>query len=207
MTRPRGKTIIIDPVTRVEGHGKVTVHLDGDGRVSDARFHITAFRGFEKFCEGRVFWEMPIITERICGICPVSHHLASVKACDAILGVEIPPAAKKLRLLMHMGQFIQSHSLHFFHLASPDLLLGMDAEPATRNIIGLIGQKPEIAKVGVGLRSFGQRIIETLGSGKRVHPIGAIPGGMNQALSAQESPIANSALKYLRTATQKGVER
>ena len=186
MTRPKSRTIIIDPVSRVEGHGKVTIHLDGDGRVSMARFHITAFRGFEKFCEGRVFWEMPVITERICGICPVSHHLASVKACDAILGVEIPPAAKKLRLLMQMGQYIQSHSLHFFHLASPDLLLGMDAEPATRNIIGVIGQKPEIAKVGVGLRSYGQRIIETLGSGKRVHPIGAIPGGMNQALKAQD---------------------
>ncbi len=197
------RTIVINPVTRVEGHGKVTIHLDGDGRVSAARFHITAFRGFEKFCEGRVFWEMPVITSRICGVCPVSHHLASAKACDAILGVEIPPAAKKLRLLMHMGQFIQSHSLHFFHLASPDLLLGMDADPAKRNIIGLIKQKPEIAKVGIGLRSFGQRIIETLGSGKRVHPMGAIPGGMNQTLSPQardqflngvDGVIANSQL-------------
>jgi len=176
------RTIEINPVSRVEGHGKVTIQLDESGNVDNARFHVTQFRGFEKFCEGRVFWEMPVITDRICGICPVSHHLASVKACDAILGVEIPPTAKMLRELMHMGQFIQSHCLHFFHLASPDLLFGMDAEPAKRNVVGLIAEKPEIAVKGIKLRSFGQTIIQKLG-GKKVHPHGVIPGGMNSALS------------------------
>ncbi len=176
------KTIEINPVSRLEGHGKVTIQLDKAGNAASARFHVTQFRGFEKFCEGRVFWEMPVITPRICGICPVSHHLGSVKACDAILGVEIPKTAKMLRELMHMGQYIQSHALHFFHLASPDLLFGMDAEPAKRNIIGLIGDKPEIATKGVLLRKFGQTIIQKLG-GKKIHPNGAIPGGMNSALS------------------------
>jgi len=176
------RKIEIEPVTRVEGHGKVTIHLDDGGNVVEARFHVTQLRGFEKFCEGRLFWEMPVITSRICGICPVSHHLASAKAGDALLGVEIPPTAKMLRQLMHMAQIVQSHSLHFFHLASPDLLFGMDAEPAKRNIMGLIAEKPEIAKKGVGLRKFGQEILETLGD-KKVHPNAAIPGGMNKVLS------------------------
>ena len=176
------RTIEINPVSRVEGHGKVTIQLDKAGNVDSARFHVTQFRGFEKFCEGRMFWEMPVITPRICGICPVSHHLGSAKACDAIIGVEIPPTAKMLRELMHMGQFIQSHSLHFFHLASPDLLFGMDADPAKRNVFGLIADKPEIATKGVKLRSFGQTIIQKLG-GKKVHPNSAIPGGVNSALS------------------------
>ena len=176
------RTIEINPISRVEGHGKVTIQLDKAGNVDSARFHVTQFRGFEKFCEGRMFWEMPVITPRICGICPVSHHLGSAKACDAIIGVEIPPTAKMLRELMHMGQFIQSHSLHFFHLASPDLLFGMDADPAKRNVFGLIADKPEIATKGVKLRSFGQTIIQKLG-GKKVHPNSAIPGGVNSALS------------------------
>lgn len=179
------RIIEIKPVTRVEGHGKVTLHLDEKGNVSRAHFNVTQLRGFEKFCEGRVFWEMPIITARICGICPVSHHLASAKAGDAILGVEIPPTATMLRQLMHMAQFVQSHALHFFHLASPDLLFGMDADPATRNVIGLIGANPELAKKAVWLRGFGQAIIETLGT-KKIHPIFAIPGGVNAALSAKD---------------------
>ncbi|MBA7629288.1 NAD-reducing hydrogenase HoxS subunit beta [subsurface metagenome] len=179
------RIIEIKPVTRIEGHGKVTLHLDEKGNVSRAHFNVTQLRGFEKFCEGRVFWEMPIITARICGICPVSHHLASAKAGDAILGVEIPPTATMLRQLMHMAQFVQSHALHFFHLASPDLLFGMDADPATRNIIGLIGANPELAKKAVWLRGFGQAIIETLGT-KKIHPIFAIPGGVNAALSAKD---------------------
>ncbi|MBM3133383.1 MAG: Ni/Fe hydrogenase subunit alpha, partial [Chloroflexi bacterium] len=174
--------IVIQPITRIEGHGKVTIHLDGDGRIAEARLHVVEFRGFEKFCEGRLFWEMPVITPRICGICPVSHHLASAKACDALLGVEIPPAARLLRELMQMAQYVQSHALHFFYLASPDLLLGMDAPPAKRNVVGIIGEYPELARKGVGLRRFGQEIIQTLGE-KRVHPNAAIPGGMNTALS------------------------
>jgi NAD-reducing hydrogenase large subunit len=179
------KTIEINPVSRIEGHGKVTIRLDDSGNVTDAKFHVTQFRGFEKFCEGRVFWEMPAITPRICGICPVSHHLGAAKACDAILGVELTRPAKLLRELMHMGQTLQSHALHFFHLASPDLLLGMDADPAKRNVIGLIAENPEVAVKGVKLRSFGQTIIQKLG-GKKVHPNGAVPGGMNTALSTAD---------------------
>jgi NAD-reducing hydrogenase large subunit len=179
------KTIEINPVSRIEGHGKVTIRLDDSGNVTDAKFHVTQFRGFEKFCEGRVFWEMPAITPRICGICPVSHHLGAAKACDAILGVELTRPAKLLRELMHMGQTLQSHALHFFHLASPDLLLGMDADPAKRNVIGLIAENPEVAVKGVNLRSFGQTIIQKLG-GKKVHPNGAVPGGMNTALSTAD---------------------
>jgi len=178
------RKIVIEPVTRVEGHGKVTIHLDDEGNVAQARFHVTQVRGFEKFCEGRLFWEMPVITARICGICPVSHHLASAKAGDALLGVELTPTAKLLRQLLHMAQFLQSHSLHFFHLASPDLLFGMDADPAIRNIVGVIAEKPELATKGVMLRAYGQKIIEALGD-KRVHPNAAIPGGVNKALSPE----------------------
>ena len=179
-----GKKIVIEPVSRVEGHGKVTVYLNDRGNVDKARLHITQVRGFEKFCEGRLFNEMPVITPRICGICPVSHHLASAKACDAILGVKLTPTAEMLRRLLHYAQFVQSHALHFFYLASPDLLFGMDADPATRNIIGVIAAQPELARKGVKIRSFGQKIIETLGE-KRVHPNAAIPGGMNKALSPE----------------------
>jgi NAD-reducing hydrogenase large subunit len=176
------RKIVIEPVTRVEGHGKVTIHLDDNGNVDKARFHVTQVRGFEKFCEGRLFWEMPVITSRICGICPVSHHLASAKAGDAILGVKLTPTAEMLRRLIHMAQFVQSHALHFFHLASPDFLFGMDADPAKRNIMGIIAEMPEIAKKGVKIRAFGQKIIEILGD-KRVHPNAAIPGGMTKALA------------------------
>jgi len=179
------KIIEINPVTRVEGHGKVTIHLDDEGNAVSARFHNTQFRGFEKFCEGQVFWEMPNITPRICGICPVSHQLASAKACDMILGVELTRPAKLLRELLHLGQFIQSHALHFFHLASPDFLLGFDSDPATRNVIGLIGVDPKLATEAVKLRSFGQTIIKKLG-GKKVHPNAALPGGMSTALSAED---------------------
>ena len=176
------RKIEIEPITRIEGHGKVTLHLGDDGKVSEARFNVVEFRGLEKVCEGRLFWEMPLFICRACGICPVSHHLAAAKAGDAILGVQIPPTAKKLRELMHMAQYLQSHALHFFHLASPDLLLGFDADPAKRNVVGLIAEKPELAVKGVMLRKFGQQIIEMLGE-KRVHPTFAIPGGVNRTLS------------------------
>ncbi|MBW1712679.1 MAG: nickel-dependent hydrogenase large subunit, partial [Deltaproteobacteria bacterium] len=176
------RKITINPVSRVEGHGKVTIHLDDQGQVAEARFHVTQYRGFEAFCQGRPFEEMPIITQRICGICPVSHQLASAKACDAILGVEIPDTARLLRELLHMGQFIQSHALHFFYLASPDLLLGWDADPATRNVAGLNAQFPQAALKGVGLRKFGQEIIKALG-GKKVHPAFSVPGGVLNPLS------------------------
>jgi len=176
------RKIVIEPVTRVEGHGKVTIHLDDKGNVDKARFHVTQVRGFEKFCEGRLFWEMPVITSRICGICPVSHHLASAKAGDALLGVKLTPTAEMLRRLIHMAQILQSHALHFFHLASPDFLFGMDADPAKRNIMGIIAEMPEIARKGVKIRAFGQKIIEILGD-KRVHPNAATPGGMTKVLA------------------------
>jgi NAD-reducing hydrogenase large subunit len=179
------KTITIEPVTRIEGHAKVTIRLDDAGNVEQARFHVNEFRGFEKFCEGRMFYEMPLITERICGICPVSHHLVSAKACDAILGVEPPRPAQLLRELMHMGQTIQSHSMHFFELAGPDLILGFDADPAVRNVVGLYQADPKLTVKAIALRKFGQEIIERLGE-RRVHPNFAVPGGVTKALSVAD---------------------
>lgn len=172
------------PVTRVEGHGLITVHLGEDGRVREARFHVTEVRGFERFCVGRTLWEMPALTARICGICPVSHLLCSAKACDALLAVRIPSAAEKLRRLMNLGQIVQSHALSFFHLSSPDLLLGWDADPKDRNVFGLAAFDRKLALEGIRLRAFGQEIIEILG-GKRVHPAWAVPGGVNQPLSEE----------------------
>jgi NAD-reducing hydrogenase large subunit len=175
------KTIVIDPVTRIEGHAKITIHLDDDGRVADTQFHVTQIRGFEKFCEGRPYYEMPSITSRICGICPISHLIASSKACEAIMSVRVPPTAEKLREIMHLGQVIQSHALSFFHLSAPDLLLGFDSDPARRNVIGLIEEHPQLARDGIGLRKFGQQVIEGL-AGERVHPSWTVPGGVNAAL-------------------------
>ena len=137
--------ILINPVTRIEGHAKITIQLDDQGEVADARFHVTQFRGFEKFCEGRPFTEMPSITARTCGICPVSHLMASAKACDALLAVEIPPTAANLRRLMNLAQLVQSHALSFFHLSSPDLLFGMDSDPNKRNILGVVEAHPQLA--------------------------------------------------------------
>ena len=177
-------TITIEPISRIEGHGLITIILEDDGSVSDARFHVTQFRGFEKLCEGRPFYEMPSITERICGICPVSHSLASSKACDAILGVHPPETGVMLRRLLNCAEFIQSHALSFFYLSSPDLLLGMDSDPAKRNIIGVIEAYPEIARDGIRLRKIGQQIIELI-SGKRIHSAWVVPGGVNAPLSAE----------------------
>ncbi|MBF0497374.1 MAG: nickel-dependent hydrogenase large subunit, partial [Deltaproteobacteria bacterium] len=179
------RKITINPVSRVEGHGKVTIHLDDQGQVADARFHVVQFRGFEAFCRHRPYEEMPIITQRICGICPVSHQLASAKACDAILGQEIPETARLLRELLHMGQFIQSHALHFFYLASPDLLLGWDSDPAKRNVVGVLAAFPEAAAKGIRLRKFGQEIIKTL-AGKKIHPAYAMPGGVSDSLAERD---------------------
>jgi NAD-reducing hydrogenase large subunit len=176
--------IVIEPITRIEGHGKITIQLDSSGKVTDAQVHVTQFRGFEKFCEGRPFYEMPSLVERICGICPISHSLASAKACDAILGVRIPEAASKLRRLLHCASYIQSHALSFFHLSAPDLLLGMDSDPAKRNILGLVEANPSIAKDGIRLRQIGQQIIEWF-AGKRIHPSWVVPGGVNEALSEE----------------------
>ncbi|MBX7246165.1 MAG: Ni/Fe hydrogenase subunit alpha [Candidatus Sumerlaeaceae bacterium] len=178
------QTITIDPVSRIEGHAKITIELDEQKQVRDAHFHITQFRGFEKFCEGRPFTEMPSLMARICGICPVSHLVASAKACDAIMAVRIPETAAKLRRIMNLAQHIQSHALSFFHLSSPDLLLGMDSDPATRNIFGVMQAHPHLALDGIKLRKFGQQIIEWLG-GKRIHPAWIVPGGVNEPLTEE----------------------
>jgi NAD-reducing hydrogenase large subunit len=177
--------ITIDPVTRIEGHAKITLQLDEAGKVEDAHFHVTQVRGFEKFCEGRPFTEMPSLMARICGICPVSHLVASSKACDALLAVHIPPTAVKLRRVMNLAQIMQSHALSFFYLSAPDLLLGMDAEPAQRNLFGILVQHPEMARDGIRLRSIGQQIIEMLG-GKRIHPAWVVPGGVSEPLAAEK---------------------
>jgi NAD-reducing hydrogenase large subunit len=179
-----GERILIDPVTRIEGHAKITIHLDDAGQVSGARFHVGEFRGFEKFCEGRPLAEMAGITARVCGICPVSHLMASARAGDHILAVAVPPAAEKLRRLMNKAQVIQSHALSFFHLSAPDLLLGFDSDPAKRNLFGLIAADRELARGGIRLRQFGQQIIELLG-GKRIHPAWATPGGVRAPLTAE----------------------
>jgi NAD-reducing hydrogenase large subunit len=179
------KELVIDPVTRIEGHSRITIQLDERGEVRDARFHVTQFRGFEKFCEGRPYGEMPALTGRTCGICPVSHLMASAKACDALLAIQIPPTAAKLRRIMNLAQLVQSHALSFFHLSSPDLLLGMDSDPAKRNIIGVIESRPALGKDGIALRKWGQQIIAML-AGKRIHPAWVVPGGVSEPLSVEK---------------------
>jgi NAD-reducing hydrogenase large subunit len=177
------QTITIDPVTRLEGHGKITIQLNEQGEVADAHFHVTQVRGFEKFSEGRPFYEMPSLMARICGICPVSHLIASAKACEAIMSVRIPHTAAQLRRMLNLAQMVQSHALSFFYLSSPDLLLGMESDPQTRHIFGVVAAKPELGRAGVALRRFGQHIIELLGN-KRIHPGWVVPGGVTEPLAA-----------------------
>ena len=177
------QTITIDPVTRLEGHGKITIMLNDQGEVADAHFHVTQVRGFEKFSEGRPFYEMPSLMARICGICPVSHLIASAKACEAIMSVRIPHTAAQLRRMLNLAQMVQSHALSFFHLSSPDLLLGMESDPTKRHIFGVAAARPDLGLAGIGLRRFGQHIIELLGN-KRIHPGWVVPGGVTEPLSA-----------------------
>ncbi|MDO8989796.1 MAG: Ni/Fe hydrogenase subunit alpha [Sideroxyarcus sp.] len=179
------RRVAIEQVSRVEGHGKVTLLLDENDRVHQVRLHIVEFRGFEKFIQGRPYWEAPVMVQRLCGICPVSHHLAASKAMDMIVGATLTPTAEKVRRLMHYGQMLQSHALHFFHLCSPDLLFGFDSDVAKRNIVGIAAAYPEIAKQGVLLRKFGQEVIR-ITAGKRVHGTGSIPGGVNKNVSIEE---------------------
>ena len=199
------RTITVDPVTRIEGHAKITIHLDEAGHVRDAQFHVTEFRGFEQFCVGRSVWEMPGITARICGICPVSHLMASAKAGDMILGVEPPPAGTKLRRLMNWAQIVQSHALSFFHLSAPDLLLGMDSEPAQRNIFGLLTAHPDIARDGIRLRQFGQDVIRMLGK-KSVHPAWAVPGGVRRPLAAGEPETIADRVPEMLSITERALD-
>lgn len=196
-------TITIDPVTRIEGHSKITIQLDDAGHVTAARFHVTQFRGFEKLVEGRPFHEMPGITARICGICPVSHLVASAKACDALLAVRIPETAANLRQILNLSQILQSHALSFFHLSSPDLVLGMDADPAKRNLFGVAQANPGMARDGIKLRQFGQEIIALL-AGKRIHPSWVVAGGVSEPLTAENratilAGIPDAMQRVLRT--------
>ena len=199
------REIVIDPVTRIEGHAKITIQLDDDGQVADARFHVTQFRGFERICQGRPVHELPSIMARICGICPVSHLIASAKACDQILAVEPPPTGVDLRRVMNLAQVVQSHALSFFHLSSPDLLFGFDAEPAGRHLFGVLGANPQLARDGVGLRRFGQQVIESIG-GKRIHPAGVVPGGMAAPLAAETRDQILAGLPEALAATRRALD-
>jgi NAD-reducing hydrogenase large subunit len=185
-SQPGLRRVSIDPVSRVEGHGKITLMLDAENHIHEARFHIVEFRGFEKFIQGRPYWEVPFFVQRLCGICPVSHQLAAAKAVDQLVGVEqLTPTAYKLRRLLHFGQTLQSHALHFFHLSSPDLLFGFGSDPKQRNIVGVLDNYPDLALKGVKLRKFGQQIIAAI-AGKRIHGTATVPGGMNKALGIGE---------------------
>lgn len=182
----RLRRVAIDPVSRVEGHGKVTLLLDEQNQVQQVRLHIVEFRGFERFIQGRPYWEVPVLVQRLCGICPVSHHLAASKALDRVVGATtLTPTAEKMRRLMHYGQILQSHALHFFHLSSPDLLFGFEADLHKRNIVGVAQEYPDIARQGILLRKFGQEVIR-LTAGKRVHGTGSVPGGVNRSLTSAD---------------------
>jgi NAD-reducing hydrogenase large subunit len=204
---PEGlRRVAIDPVSRVEGHGKVTLLLDEHNHIQQVRLHIVEFRGFEKFIEGRPYWEVPVMVQRLCGICPVSHHLAAAKAFDRVIGARpISASAQAVRRLMHYGQILQSHALHFFYLSSPDLLFGFDSEVARRNIVGVARAHPDIAKKGILLRKFGQEIIR-ITSGKRIHGTGAVPGGVNKLVTLQERDALQHELPQMLQWAQDAVD-
>lgn len=199
------RKILISPVTRIEGHAKITLQLDENGEVDDALFHVNEFRGFEKFCEGRMYTEMPTITPRICGICPTSHTLASVKACEMIQGIQPPYTANLLRRLMHIGQNLSSHALSFFHLSSPDFLLGYDSDPASRNIIGVAEKFPDLARRGIRLRQFGQELSERI-TGKKIHIMGIVPGGMAFPLTEENRKALLEWIPEAKETCRQGIE-
>ncbi len=199
------KRILISPVTRIEGHAKITIQLNDNGSVENALFHVNEFRGFEKFCEGRMYTEMPIITPRICGICPISHSIASVKACEMIQGIQPTYTGNLLRRLIHLGQNISSHALSFFHLSAPDFLLGYDSNPAVRNILGLAASHKEIAVGGIRLRKFGQEISERI-TGKKIHISGIAPGGMAYPLTEENRRALLAWIPEALHTVQMGIE-
>ena len=180
------KIVTIDPITRLEGHGKISIFLNDQGNVENAYLQIPELRGFERFAQGRRAEDMPQITSRICGVCPVAHHFASTKALDAAFNVDPPAAAKKLRELMYMGYYIYDHTLHFYYLGGPDFVVGPDAPPAKRNIIGVIEKAGvEIGKEVIKHRAYGQKITAILG-GKATHPVCGLPGGISKGLNKDE---------------------
>jgi len=198
-----GKTIRLAPVTRVEGHAKITIQLDDQGNVADSRVNVVELRGFEKFCTGRPVEELPRIVPRICGVCPWAHHLASAKATDAVFGVDIPPAAKKIRELAYMAHYIHSHTLHFFILSSPDFVMGPDADYALRNVVGVVNKIPDIAKEVVRIRYAGQMMTQIM-AGKAIHPDAACPGGWSKPITERErtqlKEMANGCLEFAKFA-------
>lgn len=196
------KTITIDPITRLEGHGKISIFLNEEGNVENAYLQVPELRGFERFCEGRRAEDLPIITPRICGVCPVAHHFASTKALDAAFNVEPPSAAKKLRELMYSGYFIYDHILHFYFLGAPDFVVGPDAPPAERNILGVIQKVGlDIAKEVIKHRAYGQKMTAILG-GKATHPTCGLPGGISKGLTEEErqeiEKMAKSSVEFAK---------
>ena len=204
MTRQSRREIVLEPITRIEGHARITLQLDEAGDVADAHFAVTQFRGFERICQGRPMHEMPGLMSRICGICPVSHLIASAKACDEILAVTIPPVALELRRVINLAQIVQSHALSFFHLSSPDLLFGFDADPERRNLFAAAVEAPQLARDGIALRRFGQRIIEILG-GKRIHPSWVVPGGVSHPLAPDQRDEIRAAGPEALAAARRGL--
>lgn len=206
MKTQKARVLEIDPITRVEGHGKVTVHLDDHNQVTEARLHIVEFRGFERFIQGRLLWEVPVIVQRLCGICPVSHHLAAAKAMDMVVGVDqLTPTAEKMRRLMHYGQILQSNVLHFFHLSSPDLLFGFSANAAKRNIFNVIKEFPDLARKGILMRKYGQEVILHT-AGKKIHGNSAIPGGINKNLSLTERDLLLTDIDQIISWSQEAID-
>ncbi len=199
------QSILISPVTRIEGHAKITLILDNGGKIADAQFHINEFRGFEKFCEGRLFSEMPTITPRICGICPVSHSVSSAKACEMIMGIAPTYTGNLLRRIIHIGQTVSSHALSFFHLSAPDFLLGWDSDPSMRNIIGVAQKYPDLAKRGIRLRKFGQEISERV-TGKKIHIMGIVPGGMAYPLTEENRKALLAWIPEALETTKMGID-
>jgi F420-non-reducing hydrogenase large subunit len=179
------QTITIQPVTRIEGHAKVTIQLDDSGNVQDTRVNVIELRGFEKFCIGRPAEEMPRVMTRICGVCPWSHHLASGKATDAVFGVEPPPAGRKIRELCNSIAYMEEHILHFYFLAGADFVMGPDAEPAIRNVIGIVQKAPDVAKHVVRVRHMAAKMLEII-AGKSIHPDAVVPGGFSKPLLKEE---------------------
>ena len=201
--------ISIDPLTRIEGQARVILEVDDTGVVSDACFQVMELRGFEKFLTGMEIEQMPLITARICGICPVSHSLASSKAIDAMFGVEPPPAGKMLRELLNLAAFIHSHALHFFFLAAPDIILGIGSDPSTRNIFGLLDAHPQLVRDAIKLRSLAQKIVESIGA-RSIHQVTAVGGGMAYKPSDQEREellrVAGEALELGKTLGAYGID-
>jgi F420-non-reducing hydrogenase large subunit len=193
--------IVIQPVSRIEGHAKVVIQLDDSGNVQDTAVSVIELRGFEKFCEGKPVEELPRIVTSICGVCPWSHHLASAKACDAVFGVDIPPAAAKLRQLCNSIAYTEEHILHFYFLAGADFVMGPDADYSVRNVIGIVQKLPDVAKQVVRCRWLGAHMLELI-TGKSIHPVTAVPGGFSKPLTPKEveelKPMAQEVLEFAK---------